>query len=367
MSNSKKVLFGISLVLVFALLCSACGPEPAPPEPEEPAVEEAPAEPVEEPAEPEPTEPPPPTDTPEPTPTPAPPTETPLPTETPTPEVQYSDLPADPQRVEFQAEDGKNLVGYYYASKYADAPVIVLMHWAGGDQRDWCRIAPWLQNRLDENPAEMPDCPAPPGPLPHWDPSWFPPMDEETSYAVFTFDFRDFGESQAGLGTPLNWGRDGVAAMKTAAEMTPVTAYLSAGKVAKNVQVVGGLPWILTIGSSIGADVASWACYQFNELGNRSCVGAISLSPGSYIDNNYTTDAKNNLEADPSVPVTCMSGDGDYSAGTCRNAEEYLYDMIIYIGTGAHGTLMIDPNPLYDPNILDYILEFAEMVFSPLQ
>jgi len=281
--------------------------------------------------------------------------------------VQFSNLPADPQRVEFQAEDGKNLVGYYYASKYADAPVIVLMHWAGGDQRDWCRIAPWLQNRLDENPAEMPGCPAPPGPEPHWDPSWFPPMDEATSYAVFTFDFRDFGESQAGLGTPLNWGLDGVAAYKTASEMPRSAASLGAGKVAKNAELIGALPWILGIGSSIGADVVSWACDKFNALGEALCIGAISLSPGSYIDNNYTEDVKKLSEAEPPVPVSCLAGEGDYSASTCRNAEEFLHDMIIYIGTGAHGTLMIDPDPLYDPNVLDYILEFAEMVFSPLQ
>lgn len=361
MSKPSRFAIVVGLVLACALVLAACGPGEAPPEPEVPQ-----AEPVEAPAEPEPTQPPPPTDTPEPTPTPEPPTETPLPTETPTPEVQLSGLSPDPQRVEFQAEDGKNLVGYYYASKYADAPVVVLMHWAGGDQRDWCRIAPWLQNRLDENPAEMPGCPEPPGPLPHWDPSWFPPMLEETSYAVFTFDFRDFGESAAGLGSPRNWGLDGVAAYQIAAEMPRSAAYLNQGKIAKGAPLVGGLLKMLGIGSSIGADVVSWACYYYNNLGNPNCVGAVSLSPGSYIDNNYATDVKNLYEADPKVPVRCVAGDGDYSANTCKSAEEHLENLLIYVGTGAHGTLMINPDELFDPNLLLYIQEFAAMVFGPM-
>ncbi len=361
MSKLFKFVMAFSLVLALTIALVACGPGTAPAEPEAPQ-----AEPEEAPAEPEPTQPPPPTDTPEPTPTPAPPTETPLPTETPTPEVQLSGLSADPQRVEFQAEDGKNLVGYYYAAKYADAPVVVLMHWAGGDQRDWCRIAPWLQNRLDENPAEMPGCPEPPGSLPHWDPSWFPPMPEDTSYAVFTFDFRDFGESAAGLGSPGEWGLDALAAYKTAGEMPRSAAYVNPGKVASNAPVVGGLLKMLGIGSSIGADAVSLACHLYNLLGSPDCVGAMSLSPGSYIDNNYAQDVKNLYEAERMVPVRCVAGDGDYSAGTCRSAEEHLDDLLIYPGTGAHGTLMIDPDKLYDPNLLVYILEFAEMVFIPM-
>ncbi|MDP2778191.1 MAG: hypothetical protein Q8O48_11165, partial [Anaerolineales bacterium] len=54
----------------------------------------------------------------------------PLPTLTPEPQRPLSSLSADPQRVEFQAEDGKNVVGYYYPSKYANAPILILMHWA---------------------------------------------------------------------------------------------------------------------------------------------------------------------------------------------------------------------------------------------
>jgi hypothetical protein len=267
--------------------------------------------------------------------------------------------------VEFQAEDGKNLVGYYYPSKYADAELIVLMHWAGGDQRDWCRIAPWLQNRLDENPAEMPGCPEPPGPEPYWDPSWFPVMQEDVSYAVFTFDFRDFGESAAGLGSPSEWGLDGVAAYQTAMEMPLNLAYHSMGKVAKSANQFYGHPYVLGWGSSIGADVVVWACNRLNDiLDGLFCIAALSLSPGSYVDNNYATDVQTAFEYVHRILAACFASEGDYSAATCKSAEEYLYHLTIYEGTGAHGTMMIDQDPLFDPNVLAIGRDFTSDAFS---
>jgi hypothetical protein len=210
-----------------------------------------------------------PTDPPEPTPTQAPPTEIPTeapPTETPTaeftatPEVYYSNLQADPQRIEFLAEDGKNLVGYYYPSLYADASVVVLMHWAGGNQLDWCVIAPWLQNRQVESPAEMPGCANAPagfswgGPALWWDSSWFPQMPGDVSYAVFTFDFRDYGESQAGRGSSIDLTKDALAALITASGL-------------------GGIDpmRIVTAGASIGSDGAPDGCLLFNQSVGGGC------------------------------------------------------------------------------------------------
>ena len=90
----KKLFLICSLVLVLAL--SACGGN-APAEPAPAAPEEMPAEkPAEE----------------APAAEPAAPTETPEPTAE--PEPAFDPQPADGQRVEFQAEDGTNLVGYYY-------------------------------------------------------------------------------------------------------------------------------------------------------------------------------------------------------------------------------------------------------------
>ncbi len=92
---------------------------------------------------------PPPTEAKPPEPT-TPPTAVPEPTQAPTEETGPVALPAEPQRVEFQAEDGKKLVGYYYPAAVNPAPAVILMHWAGGDERDWLAIAPWLQNRPQE-------------------------------------------------------------------------------------------------------------------------------------------------------------------------------------------------------------------------
>ncbi|MCJ7434835.1 MAG: hypothetical protein MUO77_15235, partial [Anaerolineales bacterium] len=137
----------------------------------------------------------------------APPTQSPIepaPTEAPVtqasvmPEVPLSGLSADPQRVDLQAEDGKKLVGYYYPSKYANAPIIILMHWAGGDLCDWSAMSPWLQNRADENPAQIARCEGSAGTSLK---SILPPMTLEVSFAVFAFDFRGFGESEAGDGS----------------------------------------------------------------------------------------------------------------------------------------------------------------------
>jgi hypothetical protein len=282
-----------------------------------------------------------------------------------------SELPADPVRVEFQAEDGKNLVGYYYPSRYVNSPVIVFMHWAGGTQRDWCRLAPWLQNRLDEEPADMEGCPVPPGSDPYWDPSWFPALPEETSYAVFTFDFRDFGESEAGMGSRNEWTLDAVAAYKTAAEMEATLSEQALGPASVKVagldfvpqmgedgviQVVGG-------GGSIGADAVVTGCKAVDELVDAAliCMGAYSWSPGNYLDNSYADDVKVLKELDPAVPVYCLAGEQDAtSASTCNSAEAHLEVNQIYAGTGDHGPQLIQPD--YDD--LSLFLEFLELTLG---
>ena len=130
--------------------------------------------------------------------------EAPPPDETPPTDTGLPPLPADPQRIEFEASDGKMLVGHYLPAAMNPAPIVVFGHWAGGDQRDWIEIGPWLQNRLDELPAGWqdaigPDC-GPQREGPWLDPTWFPM--NNGSYGVFFFDYRDFCESEMGLGDP---------------------------------------------------------------------------------------------------------------------------------------------------------------------
>ena len=175
-------------------------------------------------------------------------------------EPVLSGTSANPQRVEFQAEDGTKLVGYYYPSKYANAPLMILMHWEQGDLCDWRDIALWLQNRLGENPAKLERCAQPGANLPAdmnkawWDPTWFPRMASDASMAVFVFDFRGHGESEAGEAGPdlLN---DAKAAFKTAAGLKDVDATRMAA-----------------LGVSMGADAAADGCLLYNQEKGNGCL-----------------------------------------------------------------------------------------------
>ncbi len=376
MSKSSKFVFLLSLILVFALALSACTPDSAPVEVESAEVEEAApeeaesveAEPVEAETEPEPTEPPPPTEEPEPTDPPLP-TETPLPTLTPTPEVQLSGLSPDPQRVEFQAEDGKNLVGYYFPSEYANAEMVVLVHWAGGNKWDWCEIAPWLQNRQDENPVVLEACEDPAAnwgrdmASPWWDPTWFPPMPEDVSFAVFIFDFRDYGESEAGLDSPQEWALDALAAYQRSMVLHGTASTLDFGKVAKPSQMIS-FSSIWGIGSSIGADAVLDACYMLNEkLGEFICKGFLSLSPGSYLRYDYAEMAKKLLELNPEAKGFCLSAKDDPSAtATCNGASEHLSQDINY-EKGGHGNMLLDGELTVSvPDLSDAELNALEII-----
>lgn len=257
------------------------------------------------------------------------PAETPPPTEA---AQELSAQPAEAQRVEFQAEDGVALVGYFYPSKFVNAPVVVLMHWAGGDQTDWTKVGlvQWLQNRLDQNPIPMDQVEV------------YPPMPENLSFSVFTFDFRDFGESAAMDGVPFSklgpgWVMDAQAAYATAAAMPEVDSSRVAG-----------------IGSSIGADGVVDGCYD-------DCLGALSLSPGDYLALSYSDEVQRVDEA--GKPVWCVAAEGDGPAyAACTNAAGEHYFSKFYPGD-THGTALLMP-PNNPPDIGQIILDWLKTVFS---
>lgn len=262
------------------------------------------------------------------------------------PPVARSDAPAlsgsaaDPQRVEFQAEDGKKLVGYYYPSKYADAPILILMHWAEGDLCDWSDVALWLQNRADENPAKLERC-ANSSSNPWRNPSGFPRMAADASIAVFIFDFRGYGESEAGnLGPDL--AKDARAAFKTAAGFQGVdTTRLAA------------------LGASIGADGAADGCLLYNQEMGDGCVGAFSLSPGNYLGMQYSTVVTDLAPA----AILCAAGELDTaSAQACASADRQYYAKQIYPGSTAHGMALLDP--ALDPSPLTLIQVFIGLAFG---
>ena len=75
--------------------------------------------------------------------------------ETPSPKIRHTPSPtvtlAPNQlgtRVTFTAEDGRELVGYFYPAWKPNAPIVVLMHEYGNSQAAWneSAIIPWMQN-----------------------------------------------------------------------------------------------------------------------------------------------------------------------------------------------------------------------------
>ncbi len=283
--------------------------------------------------------------------------QSPVPTEAPA-EPDFTPLPADPQPVSIPTADGRQLEGQYYPAKVANAPVVVLMHWAGGDMHDWDAIAPWLQNRQDElaagkggallaQPAKQDEITV------LWlDASWFPPMPAEVSFAVLVFSFGDFGNSPYG-GSPDTWVDDAQAALAYAAQLEGVDPER-----------------IAALGASIGADGAVDGCYVFDiSDAPGACIGALSLSPGEYLTDAFKyADAV--AELDPAgYPVWCLAAEDDYSSPeVCISPEGEHYRSFIYPG-GDHGMYLVTEDstpttPLLDYNTLEIVQEWLEMVFG---
>ncbi len=251
-------------------------------------------------------------------------------------------LPPDPQEVAFQASDGWTHTGYYYPAAINPAPVVVFMHWAGGDKSDWYEIAPWLQNRGLDNPFPNP------GDEPWWDPSWFPAVPADASYGVFIFSFRGCEPYKTGCtqGSPEEWLLDAQAAMQTATTLEGVDPTK-----------------LVAIGSSIGADGAPDACAWLNEQQPGSCQGALSLSPGSYLGIPYPEAVQDLGENQPPVAVWCLADDTEI--GICESAEAVnnpAYQTFMIPG-GSHGNRLLRPD--LDPLPMQIILDFLAETVGP--
>lgn len=242
-------------------------------------------------------------------------------------------LPAEPITQTFTASDGTELEGTFYPAATTDAPLLVLMHWAPGDQSDWRAIAAWLQNRgLQPDTGNNGEA---------WlDSSWFPVLLDDVTFNVFTFTFRGC-EGGCQEFNREGWKLDVEAAMH---------------------QIIGienvDLSQVLTIGASIGADGAAYGCHFYNtELGG--CLGAFSISPGGYLMIPYPDEVallENELLP---RPAWCLYSAGDsVSAAACQDASGQLYQATEYDGS-AHGMSLIDPD--VQPNPLDELLRFIEL------
>jgi hypothetical protein len=259
-----------------------------------------------------------------------------------TPQAESGILPADPQEITFQAADGQELTGRYYPAAGHPSPVVVLMHWMGGDMNDWNEVAPWLQNRGLTNPFPNP------GDDSWWDPTWFPPVPESRSYGIFTFSFRGCKPMNEGGCSGINeagWLLDAQAAMMKATELDGVDPNR-----------------VAAMGSSIGADGAIDGCAFLNEQKPGSCQGALSLSPGGYLTIPYKNAVKNLGESQPQVAAWCLGDEREI--GICNTAadEGNAAFQAHEIPGGQHGNMLLRPE--LEPLPMQLILEFLLQTVS---
>ena len=232
-------------------------------------------------------------------------------------------------RVEFAAQDGHALVGYYYPAWQEDAPVIVLVHQYGLTQEKWLEygMVDWLQNWSAPGTVH----------------GLFPAMPADQSFAVFTLDLRGFGESGPAIPDNLTdeqfkeWGAGWVLDVKAA------------------VAYVKSLPGvdpsrIVLIGANNGADAAIAAC--------EDCLGVLALSAGGYAGLDTKTNA-GKLDAEGKA-VWCFSTEKSVGSdvATCSSMSGTQYKWVNFPGDGRGMQLIRDDKAPADigKNILDFLV-----------
>jgi hypothetical protein len=250
-------------------------------------------------------------------------------------------LPPEPQLITFTSSDGTALQGYYYPSAHNPSPLVVFMHWMMGNQSDWNELAVWLQNRGQINPFPNPGDPAK---FHWWDPSWFPEVPVDRSYAVFVFTFRTclpFDQGGCPTINEAGWLKDAQAAILKARELEGVDPQR-----------------IVAIGSSIGADGVPDGCKFLNDQFPGSCLGALSLSPGGYLTIPYTTIVSEMGKATPPTAAWCLADEKEFEiCSTAEGAGNAAYKDFKIQG-GGHGNMLLSPD--LDPLPMQLILEFLD-------
>lgn len=243
----------------------------------------------------------------------------------------------EPQHINFQAADGVVLSGTYYPASSNPAPLVLLAHWAGGDQEDWfyLGLTAWLQNRgqIPYEPARA---------YPFDTPYIFPELPHGLSLAVFTFDFRNFGQSQFVEASQADlyrmWLLDAQAALALARQLPGIDPTR-----------------VAAVGASIGADAMVDACRE-------TCLGVISLSPGSYLGIQYEL-AVQHLDQ-VGVPVWCLAAEDDpLSAITCQNVSGKHFTTQIY-PKGGHAMELFQERKNLQPSLGQVILNALLQIFG---
>ncbi len=265
------------------------------------------------------------------------PTATIAPTSTSTPTITPTViLDPSPLEIEFTANDGQVLSGLYFPADSNPAPLMILIHWARGDQEEWTEIALWLQNRSEL--IRAPDYNN------SWKSSdWYPENTSGISIGVFTFTLRECaGGCQNYL--PSEWLLDIQAAITTVVGLTGVDRSR-----------------IMTAGASIGADGAINGCVWLNQSGLGECRGSFGLSPGSLLLVPYEDAALELLQNEPPISVYCLYGlRDDASVETCSAVPEAKLVDYGYIDN--HGLELLQP--LQDPDPLILLLEFINTAIA---
>lgn len=229
--------------------------------------------------------------------------------------------PPPSQVINFTAGDDTQLIGTYFPGLVDPAPAIILIHQFGSNRQTWERngLAFWLQDPRN-NQSDI-----------------WPQMPDDTSFAVFSFDFRGHGESAGNTqGERSDFLMDAKAAFETVKELPGVDP-----------------AQIVLLGASIGADAAIDVCIQ-------GCLGAFSLSPGGYLDVPYAEVVEE--LGDDKKPAWCLAAEDDpFSAETCNSASGESYFSIIY-PHGGHGEALIKPG--MDPDIGQAVADFLTLAFG---
>jgi hypothetical protein len=242
-------------------------------------------------------------------------------------------LPPEPTVVLFSAQDGQELQGLFYPAAKKMAPVIVLMHWYPGDQTEWTEIAYWLQNRGLQGKMNG---------VPWKNPSWFPSREGHLSYNVLTFTFRNCMD-RCKSPEPDAWLLDAQASLEYARTLAGVDP-----------------DRVIAIGASIGADGAIDGCAAVLEEDASACLGALSLSPGSYLGLDYSDEVSKLGNSTPPKPAWCLYDKNDADSVVCTKASGNHYYHESWGNGNLHGLHLIDPN--LEPNPLTRILEFLALV-----
>lgn len=254
-------------------------------------------------------------------------------TDTPQVEVAFTAL-EEMIPIQITTADGRVLNGIYYPAAIPSAPLVVLMHWAAGDQTDMAELAMWLQNRglAGTIQREINNKP--------WlDPGWFPAISADKSYAVLTFTF-DGCEGGCSSFIRDKWLLDAQAAAE-------------AGYVLEGID----RNRVVFVGASIGADGAADGCLYLNGLHVNACQGAFSISPGNYLTADYAQVVAELSGMVPAVATECLyaKGDGE-SARICQSIDDTPAFQAVEYSGNYHGLMLVQPGLEHDA--LSIFLQF---------